>query len=196
MIGNWELYGMSQAELFYVLADAHLEAAIVLANALRDGGYAQVFSHAKVIMSLHHHAVELFLKYALSRSGQNPPTHHHIRDLAWRYSIAYSDPELHFDPPFVTAFMGFTPARVHDALTEEYDSKNRNRTDQEMRYHTDREGNVWPGAQGVIPDTYAQDLVEFREQLGCLHERIEKRIANQPLHGTARRRADAAPSVP
>ncbi len=29
MIGNWELYGMSEAEMFYAYVDANLKAAIV-----------------------------------------------------------------------------------------------------------------------------------------------------------------------
>lgn len=76
MIGNWELYDLSEAELHYALADSHLDAAIILASALRNASYPQTFSNAKVIMSLHHHAVELFLKYALSRAGEKVPTHH------------------------------------------------------------------------------------------------------------------------
>ena len=100
MIGNWELYGLSEAELHYVLADAHVEAALFLASGLRNATYPRTFSHAKVIMSLHHHAAELFLKYALSRAAESVPTHHHLRDLWHQYTNAYPDPEFAFQPPW------------------------------------------------------------------------------------------------
>ena len=185
MIGNWELYGMSEAEMFYALADANLDAAIVLANALCAGSFAQTFSNAKVIMSLHHHGVELFFKYALSRGGQEVPTHHHIGTLAWRYSTTFTDSKLQFDPPFVKEFLGFTSEQLKSAVAEEYQPKNKNKTDQQMRYHTDREGNVWPGAHGVLPVMYAQDLLELRKRLQGLHELIEKHVASQALKVTS-----------
>lgn len=70
MIGNWEIYGMSEAELHYVLADAHVEAALFLASGFRNGSYPQTFSHAKVIMSLALSCSRTLLEVrALSRKG-------------------------------------------------------------------------------------------------------------------------------
>jgi hypothetical protein len=179
MIGNWELYGMSEAELHYVLADAHVEAALFLASGLRNGAYPQTFSHAKVIMSLHHHAAELFMKYALSRAGESVPTHHHLRDLWQRYTIAYPDPEFDFQPPFVPVFMGHTESEVAQAKQHESSSRECNKTDQAMRYHTDRAGHEWPGAHGVMPNSYPNEIAELRDRIRCLHEVIEKRMANK-----------------
>jgi len=184
MIGNWELYGLSEAELHYTLADAHLQAALVLATALRSATYPQTFSNAKVIMSLHHHAAELCLKYALSRAGEEVPTHHHLRDLWHRYSLAYADPEFDFYPPFVTAFMGHTADQITQAIKEESERETRNKMDQEMRYHTDRDGSVWPGAHGVIPDTYPDEIARLRDRVHILHELIEKRMANKCVAAT------------
>lgn len=187
MIGNWELYGLSEAELHYVLADAHVEAALFLASGLRNATYPRTFSHAKVIMSLHHHAAELFLKYALSRAAESVPTHHHLRDLWHRYTNAYPDSEFAFQPPFVSVFMGCTEAQAVQAIQDESDGQNRNKTDQAMRYHTDREGHEWPGAHGVIPDSYPGEIAALRDRIRILHELIEKRIANK---------ASDAPSEP
>jgi len=181
MIGNWELYGLNEAEMHYALADSHLEAAIVLATALIKGEYSKTFSHAKVILSLHHHAVELFLKYAISRAGEKVPTHHHIRDLSLRYSAAYCDTEFHFEPPFVAEYLGATPEQLQRDLTAEFESKNRNRVDQEMRYHTDRDGDIWPGAHGVEPESYAADLERLSNQIHALHALIESRMARRTL---------------
>lgn len=192
MIGNWELYGLSEAELHYVLADAHVDAAHFLASGLRNAAYPQTFSHAKVIMSLHHHAAELFLKYALTRTGESAPNHHHLRDLWERYKNAYPDPEFAFQPPFVPEFMGGTEAQVVQARQDESRRLNRNETDQAMRYHTDREGHEWPGAHGVIPNSYQDEIAALRHRIHILHELIEKRMANKASNAISQ----PAPSVP
>lgn len=195
MIGNWELYGLCEAELHYVLADAHVEAALFLAAGLRNGAYPQTFSHAKVIMSLHHHAAELFLKYALSRAGESVPTHHHLRDLWYRYTTAYPDAEFDFQPPFVPVFMGHTETQVAQAIRNESDRRNRNKRDQAMRYHTDCEGHEWPGAHGVIPDSYLDEIAGLRDRIRRLHELIEKRMANKASDATSEPAPSAASSA-
>ena len=191
VIGNWELYGLSEADLHYVLADAHVDAALFLASGLRNAAYPQTFSHAKVIMSLHHHAAELFLKYALSRAGESVPNHHHLRDLWQRYTNAYPDPEFAFQPPFVPEFMGGTEAQVVLARQDESDRRNRNETDQAMRYHTDREGHEWPGAHGVIPNSYPHEIAALRDRIRILHELIEKRRTNKASDTTSEPRPAA-----
>jgi len=191
VIGTWELYGLSEAELHYVLADAHVDAAFFLASGLRSAAYPQTFSHSKVIMSLHHHAAELFLKYALSRAGESVPTHHHLRDLWERYTKAYPDSEFAFRPPFVPEFIGGTEAQVVQARQDESDRRNRNATDQAMRYHTDHEGHEWPGAHGVTPNSYPDEIAALRDRIRILHELIEKRMANKALDATS----EPAPSV-
>lgn len=184
VIGNWELYGLSEAELHYVLADAHVDAALFLASALRNSAYPKTFSHAKVIMALHHHAAELFLKYALSRAGESVPNHHHLRDLWQRYTEAYPDSEFAFRPPFVPEFIGGTEAQVVQARQDESDRRNRNNTDQAMRYHTDREGCEWPGAHAVIPNSYPDEIAALRDRIRILYELIEKRMGNKALDAT------------
>jgi len=177
MLGNWELYKLSVAEHNFVLADAHAEAALFLAEGLRTGAYRQTFSHAKVIMSLHHHAAELFLKYALKRAGEPVPAHHHLRALWDRYKTAYPDSEFEFVPPFVPVFLGHTDEQLEQTLQEEYASLNRNKTDQALRYHTDRNGRDLPGIYGIDPETYPEQIAEMRNRIRCLHDLIEKRMA-------------------
>ncbi len=183
-IVNWDLYGLSEAELHYALAESHLNAAIILATELRNASYPQTFSNAKVIMSLHHHAVELFFKYALSRAGEKVPTHHHIRDLWNRYSIAYRDSAFGFQPPFVPIFLGHSADEISDSIMEETTTRNRNKMDQSMRYHTDRDGCVWPGVNAVLPNTYLAELTEFRDKIHNLHSLIESRMAKNTAQPT------------
>ena len=183
MIGNWNYMAMSEAN--YISALFPPRAVNILASALRDASYPQTFSNAKVIMSLLHHAVELFLKYALSRAGEKVPTHHHLRDLWNRYSLAYADPVFDFQPPFVPIFMGHTADQISDNIKEESARENRNKMDQSMRYHTDRDGYVWPGVHGVIPDTCLDESTELRERIHALHDLIETRMATNKVQPTS-----------
>jgi len=191
MIGNWEVYGLSEPELHYVLAEAYAEAAFFLASRLRNGEYPQTFSHAKVIMSLHHHAAELFMKYALSRAGESVPTHHHLRDLWHRYRAAYPGDEFDFQPPFVPVFLGYTEAEVAKEKHEQSSRRNRNKTDQSLRYHTDREGHEWPGAHGVIPDSYPGEIAGLHDRIRLLHGLIEVGAGNKTSYATSDERDES-----
>lgn len=126
-------------------------------------------------MSLHHHAAELFLKYALARAGESVPPHHHLRALRDLYKTAYPDPEFDFQPPFVTVFMGHSQSEAEQAKQDESEYRNRNKMDQATRYHTDREGQPWPGAHAVVPDSYPDEIAGLRNRIRLLHEVIEKR---------------------
>jgi len=61
MIGSWELSGLDEASLDRVLSFANLDAGFALCEAMNEGIYPATYSHAKVIMSLEYHGIELFL---------------------------------------------------------------------------------------------------------------------------------------
>ncbi len=172
MIGNWELNGLDEATLHYVLAEANADAACRLSQDMLDGTYLSTWSHAKILMSLVHHSVELFLKYAITRAGQSVPRHHYIRELHQKYQTAYVGQDFEFDPPFVVHFMGLPPERVRECLSEE--SSDRNQTDQMLRYHTDRNGSPWVNPHGFLPNEFLSDTLILRDRMKELRNTIEK----------------------
>lgn len=172
MIGNWELNGLSTAEQHYTLADAYAEAAYFLACGLRDGSYPKTFSHAKVILSLHHHSVELFFKYALKRANKPFPTNHYLRELQELYTAAYPDTKYCFQSSFVSELSGLPEKDITDVLDDEKEDKNK--MDQSLRYHTDREEKPWPMIQGIIPEHYPEEIAELRDKFHLLHSIIEQ----------------------
>ena len=173
MLGNWDILGYSEADLHYRLSDAHLDAALMLAKGLSEGTYSRTYSHCVVIMSMVHHATELFLKYCIARAKQDVPTHHHIASLWAEFQRLYPDIECDFQPPFITVYLGYSEDQLLDAIRDESSPKKRNLGDQQLRYHTDRKGNHWPGAFGVDPDTYYDTVKGTQASMQQLHSLIE-----------------------
>jgi len=176
MIGSWELNGLDEADLYYVLAEANADAACQLSQDMLDGTYKSTWSHAKVLMSLIHHSVELFLKYALARAGQPVPKHHYIRELHHKYLTAYTRKQFAFEPPFIVHFMGLSYDEVREALQEE--QSDRNQTDQMLRYHTDRNGSPWMNPHGFLPREFLSDTATLLDRIKELRNQIEE-AANQ-----------------
>lgn len=177
MIGNWELKGLNEADLQYVLAEANADAACQLSQDMHDGKYQSTWSHAKVLLSLVHHSVEMFLKYALARAGQSVPNHHYIRELHQKYLTVYAGQQFAFEPPFIKHFMGLSPNEVREELQEEQGDKNQ--TDQMLRYHTDGKGSPWVSTHGFLPSEFLSDTTMLLYRMKELREQIEKIADNQ-----------------
>lgn len=116
MIGSWELNGLDEASLDRVLSFANLDAGIALCEAMNEETYPATFSHAKVIMSLAYHGIELFLKYGIRRRTGKMEPHHYLRELRSEYEALYLDKSFHFDVAFVTHYLGFTPDQTSKKL--------------------------------------------------------------------------------
>jgi HEPN domain-containing protein len=183
MIGNWELNGLDEAELHYSLSVANADAACCLSQDMIDGTYESTFSHAKIALSLVHHSVELFLKYALARACQPVPLHHYVRELYEQYRITYPEQAFDFEPPFIVQFIGMSSDQIAEALREE--QSDRNQTDQMLRYHTNREGSPWRNPHGFLPEHFLNDTIILLDRMKELKEMIESKIAHQERYGLA-----------
>ncbi|OGV61678.1 MAG: hypothetical protein A2498_06190 [Lentisphaerae bacterium RIFOXYC12_FULL_60_16] len=179
MIGNWELNGLDEADLHYALADANADAARRLTQDMLDGTYPTAWSHATVLMSLVHHSVELFLKYAIARAGRPVPRHHYIRDLLHKYLAAFPSDDFAFEPPYIVHFMGLSAQEVSEALQDE--ESDRNQTDQMLRYHTDRNGSPWMNPHGFLAREFLVDTTTLHGRMNELRNKIEETF-NKPHH--------------
>ena len=177
MISNLEISGLSEADLHYELCAANLDGAQRLCTDMINGDFSTSYSHATVVMSLLHHSIELFLKYAISRSGKKPPTHHYIRGLHEEYNAAFPDKIFSLELPFITQFLGYKEDEMDELLKEE--QQDRNRTDQMGRYHSDRSGNHWKGIMAFIPTTFLAQTEFLASRFIAIKEEIE-RIYEQP----------------
>lgn len=172
MIMSTEIAGHNEADLHYALCTANLEGAQQLCRDMIDGGFPASFSHATVIMSLVHHGVELFLKYAISKAGKKTPNIHYIRGLLEEYYTAYPDESFRLDLPFVTQFLGYTEEEVQKLVKEE--ELDKNRTDQMGRYHCDKSGQPWEGTHAFIPASFLAKAELLTSRFSTLRAQIEK----------------------
>lgn len=179
MLSNAEHTGLTEAELNYRLSMANLDGALCLCRDMINGHYTSSFDHGTVILSLLHHAIELFLKYALSRKGIGLPRHHYIRGLLERYEETYPDSGFSLTLPFVTEFLGHTSEEVALAIAEEKHDKNR--MDQMGRYHTDHSGNRWDMIQAFEPNMFFTQAEALSHEFVRLRGRIEKECGQQSV---------------
>lgn len=176
MIMSSEIAGRSEAELHYALCVANMEGAKRLCQDMIAGRFSATFSHATVIMSLFHHGVELFLKYAICKAGKKTPTHHYIRGLMNEYDRAFPEEYFRLNLPFVTQFLGYTEEEIEKLVNEEEQDKNR--TDQMGRYHCDRTGQHWEGIQAFIPVSFLSELEFLVSKFADLAAQIANKKAN------------------
>lgn len=172
MIISTEITGQSEADLHYTLSLANMEGAQRLCQDMMDDSFPASFSHANVIMSLTHHGVELFLKYAICKTGKRAPTHHYIRELLKEYDNAYPDESFRLNLPFVTQFLGYAEEEIERLLKEE--AQDKNKTDQMTRYHCDRSGRQWTGIQAFIPESFLSEAECLILKFATLRELLEK----------------------
>ncbi|MDQ7772834.1 MAG: hypothetical protein RDU13_04845 [Elusimicrobiales bacterium] len=169
MIQKQELEGLSESERLYLLAGAYLDAACFLALGLKGGNYQKTFSHAKVILSLQFHSVELFLKYALI-CDHVVAKGHNIRDLYKKYAKNYPDPEFEFSVPFLT--------EIYDGVRQddiEKVYKAEGKIDQLFRYHQGLDKTDLDGIYVVCEESFVDELLELRNKFNELHDLIEGR---------------------
>jgi len=171
MITSTEITDYSEADLHYVLCMANMEGAQQLCRDMINGGFSGSFSHATVIMSLVHHGVELFLKYAICKANKKTPNNHYIRGLLKEYDAAYPDECFRLDLPFVTQFIGHTEEEVQKLVKNEEQYKNR--TDQMGRYHCDQFGLSWEGFYAFIPVSFLTKAESLTARFLILRSHIE-----------------------
>jgi len=171
MIISSEMAGHSEADLHYALCVANLEGAQRLSKDMIIGGFSASFSHATVIISLVHHGVELFLKYAISKSGKKTPTHHYIRGLLKEYMAAYPDERFRLDLPFITQYLGYSEEKINELIKKEEICKNQ--TDQMGRYHCDQYGKPWEGTHAFTPEYFLAEAEFLISRFATLRSQID-----------------------
>lgn len=153
MIGSWELDQFDKPKLFHDLALAYLDSSIALLREMNKGAISSSYSHTRVILSLLHHSIELFLKGAVLKAGSEVKTSHNLRNLCDVYEMRFPRQEFHFYLPFDCIPLGFSPDETAKRKRKAFEQ-----FDQMYRYHTDKNGNQWPGIAAFDPKTFLPEL--------------------------------------
>jgi len=138
---------------YFSLARGYLEGSRVLCESMLNDDYASQYSHTRVILHLCRHAVELFLKGAITRATKSqPPQTHHLANLVTEYERVLPGAEFRFDIPF-----GIESPGTPDFFDDLVDSLHKT-LDQRYRYPTDRNGKPFSEPAGLIPAMFMSDL--------------------------------------
>ncbi|MEW6054292.1 MAG: hypothetical protein AB1552_10980 [Nitrospirota bacterium] len=173
MIGSWQIQHLDAPSLCLELGLAHLDASINLCKDMKAGALPDTFHHAKVIMSLAYHGVELFLKFGIGRrNGGICPKGHSLRPLQTKYESLNPDPNLHFVIPFIPAYLGFSAADIEQKIQDEQPF------DQHLRYHLNLKGQSWPDIHGFDVETYVSEVTSLCDTLRAISKKIE---ASEPV---------------
>ena len=172
MIHSPAFQGLSIEEQYFSLARGYLEGSRVLCEAMLSDDYAPQYSHTRVILHLCRHAVELFLKGAISTATKTPPPQtHHLANLVTEYERALPGAEFRFDIPF-----GIESPGTPDLFDDLVDSLHKT-LDQRYRYPTDRNGKPFSEPAGFIPAMFMSDLDALSKAFLQVEFRLKKAVA-------------------
>ncbi len=153
MIHSEKFQGLPIEDQYFSLAHGYLEGSRVLCEAMLNDDYAPQYSHTRIILHLCRHAVELFLKGAISSATKSqPPQTHHLANLVIEYERVLPGSEFRFDVPF-----GIESPGTPDFFDDLADSLHKT-LDQRYRYPTDRNGKPFSEPAGFIPSMFMSDL--------------------------------------
>lgn len=167
MIHSAAFQGLSVEDQYFSLARGYLEGSRVLCESMLNNDYAPQYSHTRVILNLCRHAVELFLKGAISSATKSqPPQTHHLANLVAEYERALPGSEFRFDVPF-----GIENPGTQDFFDDLVDNLHKT-LDQRYRYPTDRNGKPFSEPSGFVPSMFLSELealsMAFLQVESCL----------------------------
>lgn len=156
MLHSSEMDGLSVPDQYFSLARSYLEGSRVLCEAMLNDEYTPRYSNSRVILHLCRHAIELFLKGAISRArNRQPPKTHNLVHLVGEYEQAFPGKDFRFEVPFGVEALGNLELFPElEALIDEHHKT----LDQRHRYPTDSTGKPFSGVEGFIAQAYLSDL--------------------------------------
>jgi hypothetical protein len=170
MIHASEVQGLPIAEQYFSLARGYLEGSKVLCEAMLRGSFTPRYTNSRVILHLCRHAVELFLKGAITiGQGGKPPKTHHLAKLVTEYEAAFSDPIFRFRVPF-----GIETIGTQDQDFSEFADRHHKTLDQRYRYPTDQSGKLFSEPEGFIPIMFMSELEDLSEAFLLVELQLKK----------------------
>lgn len=98
---------LSVPDQYFSLARSYLEGSRVLCEAMVNDDYTPQYSNSRVILHLCRHAIELFLKGAISKArNRQPPKTHNLVNLVGEYEQALPGENFRFEVPFGVEALG------------------------------------------------------------------------------------------
>lgn len=145
-MNNWNLV-VSKVDpsdapaMFFAYADAYLGSAERLCKVLARSNRKATFERGAVVLFLSAHAIELFLKGAISLKAPRERFGHDLAMLKARYDKLYAAKRFHFKLPF--GVVQLPPAEWHAP------PQNHPTESERFRYPGDNRYEPWQGVHGI-----------------------------------------------
>ena len=126
---NYNIGDYSKTQLFFRLAVGYTDSSHRLFSSMLANELPKSFAHAQVAHFFLDHALELFLKGALLKKGENLRNTHHLEQLYNRYCKLYPNNTYNFT------------GRIQETITDVTDSPH----SEFPRYPVNTNGEIWAG---------------------------------------------------
>ena len=158
---SWDYEDLSAADHWFRMAKANLQCCIHLLSEMIDAKLDSSFHHAKVVVALFDHAVELFLKAGVVHAGQTCSNTHELQELYNRFRNLYPGKQFEFESE-ITSVVRPGPTTPHN---------------QYARYPTDISGRPWQGHTHIDLVLWCMQLRRFDEDFRRLEPLMKQRYA-------------------
>lgn len=180
-MGGWNLVvskldPADSPALFFAYADAYLDSAKRLCKVLARSNRKATFERGAVVLFLSAHAVELFLKGAISLKAPRERFGHDLAALKVRYNKLYAAKRFHFRPPFGTVQLlppeWPVPPRNHPTESERF------------RYPGNNDYVPWQGAYGFEAGSFLLVLHALERDFARLQSvfQVDGQVPAGPIH--------------
>ena len=152
------------------LSDAYAEAAVVLCEAMVAEDFQREYTQARVILQLCRHALELFLKGAISsKPGTKLQRTHRLDVLYGEYQALFPSEKHAIDPPFPREVLQNALSNLFPDSLEAYQRSH----DQRYRYPADVAGTPFLDHQPFDVLAQLESIKNFRNQINWMVARID-----------------------
>lgn len=153
MLTNSRLLSLPPPQQLDSLANAYLESAQSLCDALADDPKNATFEKGAVVLYLSAHAVELFLKGAILRKAPNETFAHDLEHINNRYRALFPAKRFAFTSmPFTSEYPGMSKQEVAEVKREKPDPS------EMYRYPVSKTGEPWEAALGFEASSFSRSL--------------------------------------
>ncbi len=159
---SWDYEDLSRADLWFLMARAYYDCSFFLLTEMAQEGFDRNYHRALVAVSLFTHSIELFLKAAISQSGNKITANHDLEQLYNRYRKIYPGNKFEFEGEIISV-ISFNQIIPQNEFA---------------RYPLDHAGQPWPGNYNIDIAVWYERLKVFKKDFARLEQNIKERKQN------------------
>ena len=156
---SWDYEDLSEAEQWFLMARAYLDCSKQLISQMTKEEFESSFYHAKAVVALFNHALELFLKGGIIQVNKPIANTHNLQELYNQFRNLYPGKNFEFEGDIVNA--------VRSTTVTPYN--------QYARYPTDLGGQTWQTYTHIELVTWYNQIRRFARDFERLEPLLKQR---------------------